>query len=203
MTDLTHGYTLHDLHQLTRAAVLADRSGAMPYPDRWDTAWSAIATALYEAEYWPRRSTLIQAGWTAIYRDVRDGYRHAGYRDRDWYSGYATAPRFVQFWWNPHFDFADDLVDRVAAKQIVAGLPEYQREALYALAALDDYRAAADHLGLKYSTLTQRLSAARRRFLRLWHEGETPSRPCGTDRRVGSYAADADHRGITLQEVCP
>jgi type II secretory pathway component PulJ len=187
---LRHGYTVADLYQLTRAAVLADRTGGVDYTDRWDTAWSAIACALYEAEHWPARHDLIRAGWQAIYTDVRDRRRHAGYRDRDHYAGAHTAPRFVQFWTNPRCDFADDLVDGIAAGQIVAGLPDHQREAVLALAMLDDYRAAADHLGLRYSTLTVRVSDARRRFLRHWHQGETPSRVRGTDRRVGAYRAE-------------
>lgn len=187
MTDLRHGYTLADLYQMTRAAVLADRSGAMPYPDRWDTAWSAIACALYEAAEPPQRSALVRQGWYAIYAEVRDGRRHGGYRDREFDAGVGSAPRFVQFWTNPHSDFCDGLVDGIAVGQVLAALRPHLVEAVVTLAVCDDYAAAATHLGLRYSTLTQRLSEARRAFLRLWHEGERPSAVRGTDRRVGTY----------------
>jgi hypothetical protein len=187
--DLRHGYTLRDLHQMTRAAVVADRSMAMPYADRWDTAWSAIATALYEATEPPPRPALVRAGWQAIYSDVRDGRRHNGYRDREFDTGHATAPKFVQFWTNPHSDFCDDLVDGMATTQILATLKPHLADAVGALAACGDYAAAAAALNLRYSTLTQRLSQARRAFLRLWHEGERPSAVRGTDRRVGRRTA--------------
>jgi hypothetical protein len=187
--DLRHGYTLRDVYQLTRAAVLADRSGAMPYRDRWDTAWSAVVTALYEADEPPQRSALIRQGWYAIYAEVRDGRRHAGYRDREFDAGHASAPGFVQFWTNPHSDFCDELVDGMAVTQIVATLKPHLADAVTALAVCDDYAAAAAALGLRYSTLTVRLSEARRTFLRLWHEGERPSAVRGTDRRIGRRVA--------------
>src|ERR1051326_9553591 len=97
--ELRHGYTLSDLHQMTVAACRADRLLAMPYYHRRDIAWSAIALALFEAEHWPRRESLIQAGWQAIYRHIRDGLRERGYQDGiEWASGAPTMPRFVRFW---------------------------------------------------------------------------------------------------------
>jgi hypothetical protein len=54
---------------------------------------------------------------------------------------------------------------------------------LAALAATGDYGLAAASLGISRSWFISRLSAARKAFLKLWHEHETPSRPWGDDRR--------------------
>lgn len=177
MTELRHGYTLADLNQMTRAAVMADRSGATPYPDRWDTAWSAIAIALYEAEHWPRRSTLIQAGWTAIYREVRDSRRHHGYRDREHDSGLGSAPMFARYWCAPEAPWTDRLLDRIAAAQVHSALSDRDRQVLDTLAAFGDLRTAAAALGIKDASFRTYVSQARRRWLALWHDGETPRPP--------------------------
>lgn len=192
--ELRHGYTLSDLHQMTAAAVKADRLLAMDYRQRWDIAWSAIATALYEAEHWPRREFLVQEGWKAIYRHIRDGLRQRGYSDeREWSSADPTMPRFVQFWGagvTPSHE--DRIVERLATVQVLPKVGDVYRDAITALAAHGDYHAAAEALGISYTALTVRLSTGRRQFLRHWHEGETPHRPRRTDRRVEVHGKERD-----------
>lgn len=183
--EVKHGYTLRDLDQMTHAAMIADRSMAMDYTDRRDIAWSAIAEALWQAPHWPKRSTLIQAGWQAIYRAVREEYRQHGYADRDRYSGYATAPRFMQFWFPTVVRSHEDrIVERIAVHQVLAVLTPTYRDAVVALAAHDDYRRAAEGLNLQDSAFRQRMTTARRRVLAAWFEGETPQKIRTTDRRV-------------------
>lgn len=222
MKELRHGYTISDLNQMTRAAVLADRSGSTPYADRWDTAWSAIATALYEAEHWPRRSSLIQAGWTAIYQEVRDSRRHSGYRDREFDSGVGSAPMFARYWYADAAPWADGIIDRIAAQQVHAGLPERDRAMLDALAVHGDLRTAAVALDIPDSSYRTYVSQARRRWLALWHDWETPRpprivrphyrydetelKPCGTRAayarhlRRGEHADDACSQAATEYE---
>jgi hypothetical protein len=77
-------------------------------------------------------------------------------------------------------------VDRAALWQIWSQLEERHRVALLALATHEDYQAAADAMGVPYATYVTRVRRARHAFYALWHEGETPSRPWGTDRRQGS-----------------
>lgn len=187
---LIHGYTLRDLHQMTAAALKADRSLAMDYAERREIAWSAIAEALYAAPHWPKRSTLIQAGWQAIYQAVRDGYRQYGYRDRAWDAGHATAPRFVTFWLDqtkvtPSPETS--IVERLALPPILAALTEVQRKVVGAVAAHDgDRELAAAALGIDRRALDHQLLVARRACLALWLEGETPCRTSlrRLDRRV-------------------
>lgn len=193
MTELCHGYTLHDLHQMTRAAVVADRSMAMDYRDRWDTAWSAIAEHLYAAGTPPRRQELIRTGWQAIYAEVRDGYRHYGYQGRQWDAGHASGPRFVVYWTGlPQVTPSPEerVVERHALPQLLSALTDGQRRVIAALAAHGgDRPAAAAALGCSEKALNHQLLMARRRCLALWLEGETPCRP--TLRRLDRR----NHRG--------
>jgi DNA-directed RNA polymerase specialized sigma24 family protein len=189
--EVKYGYTLRDLQQMTAAALLADRSMAMDYTERRDIAWSAIAEALCEAPHWPKRSELIQAGWQAIYRAVREEYRQHGYADRAWGAGHASAPRFVKFWYSgPTPSHEDRIVEKLATHQIVDTLTPACRDAIVALAVHDNYRLAAESLGINDKAFRARLITARRRLLAHWFEGETPRKTRGTDRRVGVHGRE-------------
>jgi len=194
LMEVRHGYTLRDLDQMTRAAVIADRSMASDIQDRKDTAWSAIAEHLCASEESPTRQELIQIGWQAIYREARTTYRSHGRPDEAWGSDhYASAPRFAQYWAERQIVPSPEgrIVERLAVAQVIAPLGAVYRDALIALAVTDNYMKAADLLGINYPAFTERLRVARRRVLGLWHEGETPylSRH-RTDRRTGSHTAE-------------
>lgn len=188
-----HGYTVGDLHEITAAALAADRLMAMDHTERRDIAWSAIAEHLCAAEEPPLRQQLVRVGWQAIYRHVRDGLRQRGYADgeRDWASGEPTMPRFALYW-APRVEPSpeDHVVDRLAAEQVFTKVTGIYRDAVISLAVHNDYAAAATALGIRYSTLTVRLTTARRTYLQYWHEGETPYRPRRTDRRIESYTSE-------------
>lgn len=214
--ELCHGYTLRDLHQMTAAALRADRSMAMDYTDRRDVAWSAIAEALYAAPDPPQRQELIRAGWQAIYAEVRDGYRMHGYRGREWGDGYATAPRFVAYWLPAAVvpDPAERVVERAALPQLLAALTVGQRATLAAVAAFGGDRvAAAAALGSSEKALNFQLRQARSRCAALWWEGETPRRVAlrrldrrhhrGSRKPCGTVAAYLRHqRAHERCEVC-
>lgn len=196
MTDLRHGYTLADLHALARLAVHTAGVMASNWRDRYDTAWSAIAEHLYAAEHWPPRHALVRAGQLAIYAAVDDTRQAYGFYRRKTdgaQHGVGSSPAFRTYWWDicgatPVRSPEGRIVERTSLAQILPTLTPAQREAIVALAVHDDYRAAADALGMKYTTFKGYVAAGRRRFLAAWHEGEQPSRPWGCDRRVGSYA---------------
>lgn len=217
MTELRHGYTLSDLHQMTVAALMADRSMAMDYRDRRDVAWSAIAEALYAADAPPHRQELIRAGWQAIYREVRAGYRHAGHKDREWDAGFATAPRMVMYWLERQVVPSPEtgVVERLSLPPILAALTAGQRTVVAALAAHDgDRDAAAAALSVTVQAFNAQLQKARRLALALWLEGETPHQPAlrRPDRRrhreavaaCGTSAAARRHRSRRepLDEAC-
>lgn len=189
--EVKYGYTLRDLDQMTHAAMKADRSMAMDYADRRDIAWSAIAEELCAAPHWPKRSTLIQAGWQAIYKAVREEYRQHGYADREWHSGYATAPRFMKYWFPTVTHSPEErIVERIAARQVLDALTPTYRDAVVALAVHDDYRLAAQAMDLKDKAFQFRISTARRQMLARWFEGETPRKVRKTDRRAGVHGQE-------------
>lgn len=188
--ELRHGYTLSDLHRLTKLAVNTAKGWlAMDYTDLMEAAWFGISEHLVAAEYWPPEHDLVRAGQKAVNALVVDEMHHAGYfkykaggrLDR----GPGSMPAFVKFWFTPAAVSPESrIVERVTLTQIWPALTPRQREAFTALAAHGDYMLAAESLGIEPQTFRSLLGRARREFLALWHEHETPSRMWGTDRRV-------------------
>lgn len=196
--EVKHGYTLLDLDQMTRAAVIADRSMATDIQTRKDIAWSAIAEHLAASDEPPHRQELIRTGWQAIYREARDSFRQRGRPDEAWSTDDGFRPRFVAYWQDftvtPSHEHG--IVEKLAADQVLDTLTPIYRDAIVALAVHDDYRLAAEALGLKYSAFTVRVSTARRQLLALWFEGETPRKVRRTDRRVEVHGKElATHCG--------
>ena len=192
MGEIKYGYTIADLDVMARAACMADRTMASDMDTRYGVAWSAIALALVEAPHWPRREWLVQVGWQAIYAEIRAMRHTLGMSrqadDRDVSVPMAAGPRAQAYWYAPVTSFEEGLTERLSVGPVMATLTDAERAAVTALAVHDDYRAAADSLGVSYRALTTRLSAARRRFYRRWFYPETAPGVWGTDRRVESYA---------------
>jgi len=151
------GYNLADLDRLARIAVSARRSRSLDVHDAYETAWSAIAETV-AADTYPTASDLIGAGSDAIAAESR---RHRSNHGLD---GRGEAPRFAKYWTTCTTPSPEEsVVDRYALWQILPALTDAERRNVYALAA-----------GMEPPS-RDRLSRARRRFLALWHEGETPS----------------------------
>lgn len=214
---LRYGFTLADLDKMTSAAVIADRSMAMPTSERREIAWSAIAEALYAAEHPPSRQDLIRAGWQAIYEYVRDAYRHHGYRNREAGSGNASAPMFAMYWLDKQVTPSHEsrIVERYAIGPIVGALTELQQAVVHAVAAADGNKVlAAARLGLDEKAFAYQLRTARAICLSLWLEGETPRKVTlrrldrrqdrGPEPEHGTSAAARRHRAAreTACELC-
>ena len=182
------GYSLNDLDRLARTVVVANAQW-WPGGDRYDqadTAWHGIVEHLYSASDAPTERDLLAAGTRALTNEVNGHGRHHG-RTKDGTG--TTAPRFAAYWYEPAAEpWEDRVIERIAAEQILTRVKPHQTDALLALAAHGDYAAAAEALGLKYATLTVRLSGARRTFQEHWYAPERPPSTRGTDRRVGSRA---------------
>lgn len=202
-TELRHGYTLDDLRRLAGRVVCSAWGRLGSQVERLEFAWSAIAEALYASDGMPSQRDLFNAGLRAMRRYDADNRHHLGVATSGTHTGFGSAPRFQAYWClartapSPE----DGVVERVALAQIWPRLTEGHRRALLALAAFDDYAEAAAALGLTYSAFRQAVGAARLRFLALWHEGETPSRVWGRDRRIGRRDAGppAERRPVTVR----
>lgn len=209
--ELRHGYTLDDVDRFARTANRTVWATAMDDVDRHDAAWHGVVEALYAAEHWPPHYQLVAAGQRAIWRTLEDNARHYGRRpDRAAESRRSFQAYWVDWLWLHSPSPENGVLERTALYQVFAQLPPRQQEALLALAAHDDYATAAEAAGMSLSLLRVTLSNARRRFLALWLEGETPAkrrehynrRPTSKPNGVmpcGTYAAYTRHR--THKEV--
>lgn len=213
---LRHGYTLTDLHRLARISANANRVMAADHRDLIDTAWSAIAEAIYSAEHWPVEHDLLAVGKAAIWGIVRDHRSTYGYRGREWDAGLGSAPRFCAYWLGAGVTPSPEepIVERVTLPRLLAALGDPYREAITALAAHGgDRHAAAAALGITGSAFDRRVQVARRTCLRLWLEHETPQRvalrpdrrddrrpvaPCGTPAAARRHRS----RGETPCDPC-
>ena len=182
-----HGYTGRDLHRLARIAVSTafGRAVDVDATEMWMWAWDGITELLATADQPPIERALIDAGRRAVNTAARDYQRHRG-----GYEGWAgeAMPRYAAYWHSEQRRPGHDevVVERLAVRQVLAVLHPRQRQAVEALAAFDDYIAAAASMGLTQGGYNCQLRRARRALLALWFEGETPAaRP--RDRRVMSH----------------
>ncbi|MBB2914901.1 hypothetical protein FHS43_006213 [Streptosporangium becharense] len=183
---LRWGYVVADLDRIARMA-LSRQVGLHTFEpaERYEIAWSAIALELYAAAERPTVGDLISAGWNAIAKTNADQARHHG-RDRIRYKG-TTRSSFRKYWGDAaslHTSSPEGgIVERLALEQIWPMLTAGQQEALAALAVHGSVAAAAQALGKTSTAVHVIARAGRLRFKQWWHEGETPSRPWGRDRR--------------------
>jgi hypothetical protein len=183
-TELRFGFTMASLDSLARKAVYESHWRFLPFHEKYDIAWSAIAEELYASSEPPRPHDLIRLGDKAIAAQV-ESYGHM------WGAYYSKPdrefkPRFETFWWSqakPTPSHEERIVDHLAFRQIWPRLTQGNKTVLLALATHGDYERAAESLNKPYSTFTTQIWQARKQFLRLWHDGEPPSRVWGHDRR--------------------
>ncbi|MFG1794227.1 hypothetical protein [Nocardia sp. NPDC049149] len=187
MTEIRHGYTLQQVDILVRCGVLRNPwYQGIDADERYATGWHAAVELLYVSEQQPTPRDLTHAAWYAADKWTgRSAEEHGVPRARgESYQGRDDMPRFHAYWSRRTIGAVDEaVVDRVALLQIWPRLKPIHQEALQALAAYEDYRQAADALGLRYHTFCARVRLGRNRFHELWLEGETPNRRW-RDRRI-------------------
>lgn len=191
--DPLHGYTLEAIDHLTRYAIRLDRwYYAGDIDERFDAVRHAIVERLLTSTHTPDRHDLIQTGLRASTSNIATEARVHG---RD-VNRVRPVLGFYKYWEPTHRGASPEshVVDRHALTQIWPLLLPREQAALTALAATDDYRLAAESLGIPAGTMNAHLHAARKRFLALWHEGETPSRLWRNDKRVDRRDG-RDHHG--------
>lgn len=192
-SDALWGYALRDIDDL---AVRVVRNHMHWWPagdreDQHDTAWMGIAEHLAAALEMPTERDLLEAGRSALSREVKAVMRHRGAGSHNDIPN--AGARFAAFWWS-HASVAQSheraIVERTALSQALAALTPRQRDALNALALYGDYWQAAAALGIENQTFRSLIGRARRVFFRLWYEHETPPRIKGTDKRVERHETD-------------
>jgi hypothetical protein len=200
-SELRYGYTLTSLENLARRAVFESRWQFIAFHEKYEIAWSAIAEQLYASDQPPGASDLIHAGEKAIRIHVEDlGHTHGTY----YYRETTDMPRYWKFWWSqagPAPSPETGIVDVVTLQQIWPRLTVNSQRVLMALAVHGDYERAAESLNKPYRTFVTQVYEARRHFLRLWHEGEQPSRVWGHDVRKRSSPRQQGERSVTATTI--
>jgi hypothetical protein len=204
--ELRHGYTIVSLQNLARRAVFDSRWQFLPFHEKYDIAWSAIAEELYANDEPPHVHELIRFGEKAIRQYVDDlGHTHGRYIGGHHELPPGSAmPRFEKYWWThaAHTNSPEErIIDMTALRQIWPRLNGVHQVVLMALATHGDYESAAAALGKSYKTFVTQIYTARKQFLRLWHEGEKPSGVWGHDRRKRSKPRDSDQRSVTVVTI--
>jgi hypothetical protein len=183
--ELRHGYTLSQVRAMSLALVNRQTwYQSVDFDQRLEVAWHAIIEHIYAAGEPPAIPDVFRAAERAVGRDVDQMHRFHGRNTHDRYAG--TTAGFERYWrttagLSP--DHENTVTERVAAAQILPRLRPLNQQAIAALTDCEDYGLAAQALGISRHHFTGRISVARREFLRLWHEGETPSRPWAHDWR--------------------
>jgi hypothetical protein len=182
---LKHGYTLADINELTSVAVHNERFHTYrDHAERMDIAWSAIVEYLYASVEPPTRRDLLREGMDAISSFFRSEMRHRGIpQDRSRYDFGVNFERYWETFSRPTPSPEERIVERIALAQVWESLTHTARATFTALAAWGDYELAAKSVDKIPRDFYYQVSYSRRMFLRLWHDGETPSRPWGHDRR--------------------
>lgn len=184
--ELRFGYTLDDVDHIARGALLASRTMAAAWEDRYEAARFAVIERIYGDEHWVRRDELLRAATRAVHDLARKELQHHGI-DRQNMDNLAAGTRHGRFFmfWEGHLTFPsheDYVIERVALQQAWDALTPTDRRILTSQALYGDNGVAADALGKPRASYTVQLNQARRRFRALWLQGETV-RAWATDQR--------------------
>ena len=175
--EVRHGYSMARLHLLARKAALMSNAHAQPFAEKYETAWQAIAEHLSASEDPPVFYELTITGRTAVDQEFAQLSRSHGRHYGHGVGGGEPMQAFSRYWdWHARRPGSpeDQVIDPLALRQIWPRLSDTHRAVLMALAIHGEYARAAASLGKTYRTFSSLLHNARRQFMRLWHEGETP-----------------------------
>ena len=186
---LRHGYTVAQVRSLSLGLVKRQTwHESVSFDQRLEVAWHAIIEHIYTSEQPPGHNEVMQAASRAVNMDVQQTRQFHGRNTHHRYPG-ATIKGFERYWWftaNTTPGPENRVTDRVALAQIWPRLHPMHQTVLAALATHNDHGRAAASLGISRHLFTARLSDARQAFLRLWHEGEPPSRVWRTNKTTAA-----------------
>jgi len=204
-TPLPHAYTIADLDALTRRAAFLCPFRFLTIAERVDIAQFALVEHLFTCQDRPNSGELVAKGVRAIHAHVeRAGSFHGTYFRASGYQPGTPMVRHRRYWTSvaaPTQSPENIVVDVTALSQIWPRLSKTHQNVLLALATYEDYEKAAEAVGKSYRTFLSTISAARQRFLRFWHEHETPSRMWGRDGRKRIHPHKAHRKSVTTRTI--
>jgi DNA-directed RNA polymerase specialized sigma24 family protein len=182
---LRHGYTVTGVSQLALAAVRRLRwVQSFDFDECLSAAHYAMIEHLYTCEQAPDETDLITVAMRGARRQRQRELSQHGLRDG------ATTPgrRFAIYWHTvaaPAAPADEDAADKTAFWQVWDALDPGCRDTFAARAQAASPAQAAQRLGVPGKVFHNRIRRARQQFLRLWHDGEAPTRPWRHDRPAG------------------
>lgn len=193
---LVYGYTMADVDTMTRHAIVRARARGfmLDVSDRWDCAWHAIVEHLYSSAEGPSREELISEACRALARAVDEELHHHGINAKN--NFFSIGPNALKYWLPlaaPGMGFEEKLIEHTALPQILAELTPDEYEALAATAVYANQAEIIAALGITRNALETRLASARRKFIALWLEHETPRSGKGDDVRCKAGHLRAEH----------
>jgi DNA-directed RNA polymerase specialized sigma24 family protein len=200
---VAHGYTMAEINRIARLAVTKHRfSQSLNWDDRLASAWHGVVVELCSRRDPPTFTELLHCGIDQIRIDQDRRAQFLGRPDADGQS----SPNFIRYWGErpsllrpmstkrTTFDdgFSERLCENLSLKSVLSVLSGTQYEALVTLAAFDnDYRAAADSLGLTLTALRSRVDKGRAAVKQAWFDEETPpARRAGVTCKSGHLRAE-------------
>lgn len=194
------GYNLADLDQLSHACARRAWTRVGYHHDRHQAAYDGIVVALLSATERPTPEDLVRAGSTVISSWAATEKHHHGVTEEG-----EKAPRFATYWASQVMPIGapeNSTVERVALWQIWSHLTDSDRRALLLLATTGTYEEASAAAGVSAKVFRLRVYRARKAFLALWHEHETPARiRKHAARRSAHSHARLGYRRITEDEL--
>ena len=191
--ELKHGYTYASVERIAQKAASESKWRFVDLVERYEIARSAVAEELYRCDEPPGPYHLIDHGMKAIRRHVEElgDLRGVYFYKR----GIPRMPRFEIFWWSvagPTPSPEEPVIERLTVETIFAKLTPLNQQVLLALADFDNFDRAAEAMGVSVSSYRTYVYLARKQFLRLWHDGEEPSKFWGrTTKRNKSRSVTA------------
>jgi hypothetical protein len=184
-TYVKYAYTMADLYDLARVAVLTHRSklASYDYAELIDEAYSAACEYLVTCTWEPTELHVMNAAFEGARNTLRQQQQAHGIAKGD----RMTGKQFHRYWTTPPVASPEDqLVEPMALRQIWATLSIMDRQTLMTAAMFPSSPERALHSGgITERAYEGRLRRARRNFNQFWFEGQSIPRTKGV-RRIGS-----------------
>lgn len=182
--ELPHGLDLDSLARMARHVAYTHPGRLLDVDECQDIAACALVEFLYAAESPPTRREMYQAASSAVgiannrYLQFLGGNRNAA---RD---GRPGEPRGYATYWrvNPVDSWEDEVIEKIAVKQVLEALPARHQATLRTLAEHGNYVAAREAAGVGQKAWNSRIATARARARELWFSPEPAAPQWGLDR---------------------
>lgn len=163
------------LWDVARAAASTQYRRNLPIEEALMEAWEGAALHLAE-----HPESVEKDCYTAAINTLGKAY------DKD-VQAHGHGPRFTMYWEPKARAYQPDVLTPIALVQVIAKLPDADREILIHVSEYPTLRAAASALGWPESTMRVAARRAAEKVRRLWFDFESPPPRSGGRRRLKTH----------------